>query len=114
MPPDLHGTFLITVTHVPEQQRSDLVLSGDVDMTAQPQSAGAVEQIGAASPRTVVVDLAGMTFGGATLVNFLARIHRAAPTGSLLLISCPTPILRTVLRITNMAEIATIRDDMYA
>ena len=58
----------------------------------------------------MVVDLAGVAFGGSTL----AGIHRAGPTGSTLLIWRATPMVRTVLRVTNMAEIATIRDDASA
>ena len=114
MPADLNGTFLITATIAPDFRRTDLALSGDVDMTALPLLADAVDQIGRAVPDTVVVDLAAVTFGGATLVNFLAHLHRAAPTGSALLICRPTPLIRTVLRITNMVQIATIRDDAPA
>ncbi|MGX6603238.1 STAS domain-containing protein [Micromonosporaceae bacterium Da 78-11] len=83
MPADAHGTFVITLTP-------------------------AVQQIGEASPHTIAVDLAGVTFGGSTLVNFLARAHQSAPSGCRLLLSRPTPMIRTVLRITRMAEIATV------
>ena len=111
MPADLNDTFLITVTSAPELRRTDLVLSGDVDMAALPLLADAVNKISGASSHTVVVHLGAVTYGGSTLANFLARVHRAAPPGSALLLCQPTPMIRTILRVTNMAQIATIRDD---
>jgi anti-anti-sigma regulatory factor len=41
-------------------------------MTALPVLADAVSQLAAASPRSVFVDLAGVTFAGSALPNFLA------------------------------------------
>ena len=48
MPPDLNDTFLITTTRAPDRRRTDLVLSGDVDMAALPRLDDAVDQIGEA------------------------------------------------------------------
>jgi anti-anti-sigma regulatory factor len=61
-------------------RRADLVLSGDVDLAACRPLADAVDQLAAAAPDTTVVDLAAVTFAGATtLVNFLASLRAAVP-----------------------------------
>jgi hypothetical protein len=59
----------------------------------------------------VVVDLAAVVFSGSPSPTFLAHLYQAAPTGSVLLICRPTSMVRTVLRLTNMAQIAAIRDE---
>jgi anti-anti-sigma factor len=114
MPPESDDSFSITVTVAPGRERADLVLSGDVDLPARPLLADVVDQLAAAAPHTVVVDLAEVTYGGSVLVNFLAGVHHAVPVGSLLVVCRPTPLAYWVLRITNMDEIARIREDLYA
>jgi anti-anti-sigma factor len=113
MPSDPH-TFLITVTVMPERRRTDLVLSGDIDLAARPLLCAAVDQIAAAAPHTTVIDLAAVTFGGSDLASFLARVRTAIPAGSLLVVSGPTPMTRKVLQFTGIERIAIIRDDVYA
>jgi anti-anti-sigma factor len=107
-------TFLITVAVLPERRRTDLVLSGDVDLDACPLLAAAVDQLADAAPHTTVVDLAAVTFAGSVLAGFLARVRAAIPAGSLLLVTGPTPMTDKVLRLTGMDQIATICNDVYA
>src|SRR4029453_3544748 len=114
MPPDLCSTFLITVTASPGRQRVDLVLSGNVDLPARRLLADAVNELAAAAPHAFVVDLAAMTYGGSVLVNFLARVHKAVPVGSVLLVCRPTPFTYQVLKMADIGHIAPIREDQYA
>jgi anti-anti-sigma factor len=111
--PDPH-TFLMTVTVLPERRRIDLVLSGDVDLEARPLLAAAVDQLAAAAPHTTVVDLAAVTFAGAVLASFLARVRTAIPCGSQLVVTRPTPMTHKVLQLTGMEQISTICSDVYA
>jgi anti-anti-sigma factor len=113
MPSDPH-TFLITVTVTPERRRTDLVLSGDVDLAARPLLCAAVDQLADAAPHITAVDLAAVTFAGSALAGFLARVRNAVPAGSLLVVSRPTPMTHKVLQLTGMEQIATIRPDVYA
>lgn len=57
-------------------------LVGDVEMGAEAALQVAVDRIEAVGPRTVVIDLAGVTFAGSELANFLAQITDAAPGAS--------------------------------
>lgn len=108
---DPPGTFSISVKFR-SPRRADLVLSGDVDMVARPLLAHAVDRVAAAAPDTTVVDLAAVTFAGATLLNFLASLRLCVPAGSVLVACDPTPTVSYVLTRTDGSKIATIRNGM--
>jgi anti-anti-sigma factor len=103
--------FSIVVTFAPEQRRADLILSGDVDISANPALADAVDQVAVVAPHVTVVDVAAITFAGSVLLNFLARVHEALPAGSTLVVCRPTPVIRRILKIAAMERLAAIRDD---
>jgi anti-anti-sigma factor len=111
--PDPH-TFLIAVTVMPERRRTDLALSGDVDLEARSLLAGAIDQLADAAPHTAVVDLAAVTFAGSVLASFLARARTAIPAGALLVVTRPTLITHRVLQVTGIEQIVSIRDEVYA
>jgi anti-anti-sigma factor len=111
--PDPH-TFLVTVTVRPERRRTDIVLSGDVDLEESPLLTALVDLLADVAPQTTVVDVAAVTYAGSVLASFLARVRTAIPAGSLLVVSRPTPMTHRVLKLTNMERIATIRDEAYA
>jgi len=100
------GSFSIVVTVASEQRRADLILSGDVDISAKSVLADAVEQVAAAAPHVAVVDLAAITFAGSVLLNFLARVDQALPAGSSLVVCRPTPEVRRILNIAAMEQLA--------
>lgn len=100
------GSFSIVVTVAPEQRRADLILSGDIDVSATPVLADAVDQVAAAAPHVTVVDLAAITFAGSVLLDFLARVHQALPAGSGLVVCRPTPAIRRILEIAAMEQLA--------
>lgn len=92
----------------------NLVLSGDVDMEARPLLAKAIAWVAAAAPHTVVVDLAAVTFGCATLVNFLAGVRLAVPPGAVVMACRATPSVNFVLTAGDGADIAIVRNEMSA
>lgn len=110
MPSDPDGTFSISVT-LRSARRAELLLSGDVDLPARQPLADAVDQLAAAAPDHIVVNLAAVTFAGATLVNFLASVRAAVPPRSVLVACRPAPLVHFVLRMTDAAQIATIHLD---
>jgi anti-anti-sigma factor len=102
------GSFSIVVTVTSERRRADLLLSGDVDISAKPVLADAVDRVAAAAPQVAVVDLAAITFAGAVLLNFLALLHQALPAGSTLVVCRPTPVVRRILKIAAMEQLGTV------
>jgi anti-anti-sigma regulatory factor len=105
-------SFSIVMTVAPEQRRADLILTGDMDISADPILTDAVDQVAAVAPQVTVVDVAAVTFAGSVLLNFLARVHRALPAGSVLVVRRPAPIIRRILEIPEIDQLAAIRDDI--
>jgi anti-anti-sigma factor len=103
-------TFSIVVTVAPEQRRADLILSGDMDISANPVLTDAVDRVAAVAPNVTVVDLAAISFAGSVLLNFLARVHQALPADSALVVCRPPPVTRRILEIAAMEWLAAIRD----
>jgi anti-anti-sigma factor len=108
MPSDPH-TPLLTVTVTPGPRRTDVVLSGEVDVAAGPVLADAVDRLADAAPDTTVVDLAAVVFGGSALASFLASVRAAIPAGSKLVLAHPKPMTLRVLQLTGMEQIGIIR-----
>jgi anti-anti-sigma regulatory factor len=104
-------SFSIVVTVAPEQRRADLVLSGDMDICANPVLAGAVDRVAAVAPNVTVVDLAAISFAGSVLLNFLASVRQALPPDSALVVCRPPPVTRRILQLAAMEWLAAIRDD---
>jgi anti-anti-sigma factor len=111
MSDDPDGTFLATMSATLQGQRADVSLSGDIDIAARPSLADVINRLAATTAETIVVDLAGVTFAGSVLANFLAGLRNAIPAGTVLVVCRSTPMTRIVLRITEMAQIALIRSN---
>jgi anti-anti-sigma factor len=87
-------------------------VAGDIDINAEPGLAAAADQLRADAPRTVLIDLAGVTFACSTLANFLVRVHNAIPDGASLVVCRPTPRTRHVLELIDLRLIATMCDHL--
>ena len=61
--------------------------------------------------RCALVDLAEVTFASSALPNFVVRLSQAVPHGAELILWRAPPMTGRVLRLTDMATIATLRDD---
>src|SRR4051794_30737990 len=103
--------FSIVVTVAPEQRRADLILSGDMDISANPVLTEAVDRVAAVAPNVTVVDLAAVSFAGSVLLNFLARVRQALPSDSALVVCRPPPVTRRILEVAAMEWLAAIRDE---
>jgi anti-anti-sigma factor len=101
----------VTVTALPGSHRADVRIAGDVDMAAVPILTDAVDRLSERSPRSVFIDLAGVTFAGSALPNFLMQTHGRMPRGSFLVICRPDPMTLTVLAASGMLDVLTVCDD---
>jgi anti-anti-sigma factor len=101
----------VTVTALPGSLRADVRIAGDVDLAAVPILIEALGRLTERAPRSVFVDLAGVTFAGSALPNFLFRTHGRMPRGSFLVICRPSPMTLKVLVASGMMDIVTVCDD---
>ena len=101
----------VTVTALPGSLRADVRIAGDVDMAAVPMLTDTVRQLSERSPRSVFVDLAGITFAGAALANFLAQAHSRMPRGSFLVVCRPAATTLSVLVATGVLGVLTVCDN---
>lgn len=121
--PDNSGGFFqdsikslsVTIVMLPgDARRSHLRLAGEMDISSSAVLAQAVDWLTTSAPASVLMDLAELTFACSTLPNFVARVHRAVPDGAELVLWRPGPATEWVLRLTDMASIATIRNEPTA
>ena len=87
-------------------------VAGDIDINAEPGLAAAADQLRAAAPGTVLIDLAGVTFACSTLANFLVCVHNAIPDEASLVLCRSTPRTRHMLDLMDLRLIATFCDDL--
>ena len=104
-------SFSIVLTVAPDRRQADLILSGDIDISADSPLAEAVDRVAAAAPQLTVVDLAAITFAGSVLLNLLAQVQQGLAAGSELVVCRPTPAIRRILHIGRWSGSAAMRDD---
>ena len=100
----------VTMIAAPGSHRADVRITGDVDLDAAPVLDEAVSRVASGAPRSVYVDLAGVTFAGAALPNFLARAHGLLPRGCVLVVCRANPMTTRVLQMAAMTQIVVMRD----
>lgn len=104
----------ITVIAAPGSHRADVRITGEVDTPAASALTEAAFRLADGSPRSVFVDLAGVTFAGSALPNFLALAHRLLPRRSVLVVCRPDRMTHRVLQMTGMMQILTVRDHLLS
>jgi anti-anti-sigma factor len=102
----------VAVVSRPGNAFSCVRVTGDIDIIAEPGLADAAEQLRAAAPCAVLIDLAGVTFACSTLANFVVRVHNAIPDSASLVLCRPTPQTRHLLDLTDLHLIATFCDHL--
>lgn len=91
-----------------------VTLIGEIDLAAEPALAEVASQLRTTAPTTVILDLAGITFAGSTLANFVVRVRRSVPTGTRLILYRPNPSTRRILELSLVDKLAVIRDQLPA
>jgi anti-anti-sigma factor len=102
---------------VSESRPGVLVLSpvGEVDVSSADVLREAARNAVAATPRCVVVDLAGLTFCGSTGLVVLMDARRAAEEAGVRFgTAAGPPIVRRVLEITQLGPVLRHRDTLAA
>jgi len=89
-----------------------LRLIGEIDLDCEQVLTHTGAELGRLAPQRVLVDLAEVSFAGATLVNFLVRIVRAAPPTRSTVLCRPTRQTVRLLRITSTDSIAARSDHL--
>lgn len=105
------GTPLtVTVVAPPDSPSAWIRLVGDVDMEADPALAEAADRLGCLTAHLMVIDLAAVTFAGATLTHFIDTVHHAHPDAALVLRQ-PSPLIRRILTLTGQDQFVVITSD---
>ena len=84
---------------------ADVWLTGDIDLAAEAALAEAAEELRVLAPRSVMIDLAGVTFAGTSLVSFLVRVRTVIPGGASMTTRGPIPLVRRVLIVTAVDQL---------
>ncbi|HEY0486341.1 MAG TPA: STAS domain-containing protein [Mycobacteriales bacterium] len=94
-----------------DERSCRLALSGEVDGASAPAMHDALEQLAAAPPRAVTVDLAQTTYFDANGARFLLAVHDLVATsgGRVTVVGVEDPI-RRVLAFTRLDRVLDIRD----
>lgn len=105
------GTPLtVTVVAAPDSPSAWIRLVGDVDMGAEPALAEATDRLGSLTASLMVIDLAAVTFAGATLTHFVDTVHDAHPDAALVLRQ-PSPLIRRILTVTGQDQFVVMTGD---
>ncbi len=89
-----------------------LRLIGEIDEDCEQVLTHTAADLRRLAPQRVFVDLAEVSFAGATLVNFLMRVVRAAPPTCATVLCRPTRQTVRLLRITSTDSIAARSDHL--
>jgi anti-anti-sigma regulatory factor len=100
----------ITVWLSPDASVAQVRIVGAIDLAAEAALTEAAEQLRVAASRTVLVDVAGVTFACSTLINFLARVHNGMPQEAHLVIRKATPLTRRLLALARFESIIVMDD----
>jgi anti-anti-sigma factor len=102
----------ITVLALADARSALICLGGEIDQAGFEQLSAAADRLATVAPASVIVDLGAVTFAGAALPNFVARMHDIVPNSAALVMCRSRPMIRRVLELTGMTEIATLREDL--
>lgn len=83
-------------------------LSGAIDPAVKPALHDVGEQLRAAAPRTVLVDLAEVTFACSTLANFVAQVRNALPPEASLAVCRPSAMTRRLLTLAGVGWVPVL------
>lgn len=87
----------------PRPGQTVLEVSGELDMATAPQLARALDELGSAADRVLLVDLAGVGFLGSSGLAVLVNLHRELEPGRLLRIVAPSREAYRAFAVTGLA-----------
>lgn len=106
-----YATRTVTVSASPTTGIALVYVRGAIDPAVEPALHDVVEQLRAMAPRTVLVDLAEVTFAGSTLANFVAQVRDALPAEASLAVCRPSAMTRQVLMLAGVGRVPVLDAD---
>jgi anti-sigma B factor antagonist len=97
-------------THVTQSRPGEVTVavSGELDLATRPRLDRAVQDVLAARPWHLNIDLAAVTFCGSAGLQALLVLHRAAGDAGIRMAVQPSPAIRRLLEITGLADVFPI------
>ena len=105
--PSEHCT--VTITAALDERCAGVRIVGEIDSGAKALLDSSIGLLSRMAPKLVLVDLGDVTFAGAALPDFLAKMHGQLPPGSTLIVSNPYPQVRQLLQLSGLTQIVSIR-----
>jgi anti-anti-sigma factor len=104
--------MVVDVAATPGYETVCVRIAGDVDLAGEAALASAVTQMAATRCGSVYIDLAGITFAGTTLLNFLVRLATRLPDHPATVLCRPNAITRRMIELASLDHVATVRADL--
>ena len=103
---------VVSVSARPGSRRADVRTVGRVDTAAAPLLTDAVDRLSEGAPRSVFIDLAGITVAGPALANLLIQAHSRLSRGSCPVICRPTPAVVSVLVAGGVVDMVNVCENL--
>lgn len=103
--------MIITVTCACQGRVACMCIAGDIDLMDPADVGMAQRQLARVSCETLYVDLAGVTFGGAALVNYLYALSARLPGAAISLCGAPG-ITTQIIKLTGLDRVAALHDSL--
>ena len=106
--------FVIDVTQ-PAEGLYVIALAGEMDIANSPEFTSRVTELGVTGSHRAVFDLSGLTFLDSSGINALVSVAKAIESeGGEVALAAPSPHIRQVFEIVNLAEVIRIEDTLEA
>jgi anti-anti-sigma factor len=107
-----HDSEFFSLSLCSDRTAMYLRLDGEVDFDSEPALDDATTHLHRQAPDVVFIDLAGVSFACATLINFFARVVNALPRTSALVLCRPSPVTSRLIQLAAIHTVADLRDDL--
>jgi anti-anti-sigma factor len=104
------GAGLVSVTAAVAPGLITLVVSGDLDAATMPVLSQCLAQVAARPPRRLVFDLAQVAFIDCAATRLIASAARFLPPGGRPVLRHPSPAVRRILDLTDLAAACDVED----
>ena len=87
-------------------------IAGDVDVVGESELVSVVGRVAATRCGSVYIDLAGITFAGAALINLLFRLAVGLPGHVSMVLCRPSAMTQRMIELTSLHHVATVRANL--
>jgi anti-anti-sigma factor len=101
----------IVVAVTADQHAVGVFITGDVDVAGEPELANLSRHLAATECASVYIDLAGITFAGSTLINFVFRLASQLPEHIPVILCRPKASMQRMIQVTALDQLAGLRGD---